>query len=76
MCFITVKHLVASSTIYECPECLNRDCELNIEGCCHRVSTILERIPGGFYTCNDPICQDKLIQENLETFDFSGVVDV
>ena len=39
------------SEIYDCPECEDRDCELNCIGLCNDISTIFNRIPSGMYTC-------------------------
>lgn len=34
------------------PVCLDRDCNLNCEGRCHDVSTILISVPSTVYTCS------------------------
>ena len=41
------------SVILKCPECEDRDCQLNVEGICHNIDTILHEIPSGMYTCSN-----------------------
>lgn len=47
------------SEIYRCPECEDRDCMLNSEGICNDISTILNKIPGGMYTCSAAFIEFK-----------------
>ena len=47
------------SNILKCPLCEDRDCSLNIEGKCNSISTIMEKIPSGIYTCNGAVIEFK-----------------
>lgn len=41
--------------IYECPVCEDRDCDMNVCGLCHDLSTIISCIPSGMYSCDSAV---------------------
>lgn len=46
------KKVNGRSIIYDCPAYDDMDCQLNINGLCHDISTILSKVPSGISTCN------------------------
>lgn len=43
------------SVIYECPVCEDRDCDMNVCGLCHDLSTLMFHVPSGMYSCSDAV---------------------
>lgn len=41
--------------IYECPRCEDQDCELNVCGLCNDITTVLNRVSSGMYTCSGAV---------------------
>ena len=45
--------LSKNPNVLECSSCEDRDCRFNAEGLCYSISTILENVPSGIFTCSD-----------------------
>lgn len=55
-----------SSEIYMCPQCDDTDCQFNALGLCYQISTILQCVPSGMFTCSGAeydanICYDAFL---------------
>lgn len=53
--------------IVECPQCEDRDCDLNVCGLCHSISTMLDGVPSGMFTCSG--AQINFVRNDYEWFD-------